>query len=345
PGDNDYIYEMLKSGNGIVILAAQKAAPYQYVLFKIDFDGAVLWATSFLFQSPINTASPVLGDSQLIEAGGYIYFTGYITLSPTESKMFLQYVDPVNGHGDMPGFDPTCSEYEPVDITIENIANPVFYTVNPQEKIPDFTIQNFTSASRRSFVHSECELKDTLFQQVVTSICEGDSYAGYTQAGSYTDHFVTSSGCDSIRTLRLDVEACLNTCDESFVTVLGSVSGNEKGYAVAASAVENAVYVAGTINDSLMIIRVKSNGMMDWARKFDVIPGKAESINGMILDASGKLAIVGITGVINAQGNLFVCRYDPVNNAMLWVKEETSTSQGFVSGLIEMGPGGPYLIS
>ncbi|MBX2925527.1 MAG: gliding motility-associated C-terminal domain-containing protein [Chitinophagaceae bacterium] len=45
---------------------------------------------------------------------------------------------------------------------------------------------------------------------VVTSvtqklICEGENYWGYTTAGTYTDQFVSAAGCDSIRTLYLEV--------------------------------------------------------------------------------------------------------------------------------------------
>ena len=38
------------------------------------------------------------------------------------------------------------------------------------------------------------------------SICEGESYAGYTQTGTYTDVFKSSSSCDSTRTLNLTVK-------------------------------------------------------------------------------------------------------------------------------------------
>jgi gliding motility-associated-like protein len=37
------------------------------------------------------------------------------------------------------------------------------------------------------------------------SICEGDSYAGYTTTGAYTDVFTGTNGCDSTRTLNLTV--------------------------------------------------------------------------------------------------------------------------------------------
>lgn len=42
---------------------------------------------------------------------------------------------------------------------------------------------------------------DTLFQ----TICEGQSFAGYSKTGTYTDTFTAASGCDSIRKLYLTV--------------------------------------------------------------------------------------------------------------------------------------------
>jgi gliding motility-associated-like protein len=39
------------------------------------------------------------------------------------------------------------------------------------------------------------------------SVCEGESYAGYTQTGTYTDVFKSSSDCDSTRILNLTVKS------------------------------------------------------------------------------------------------------------------------------------------
>lgn len=43
------------------------------------------------------------------------------------------------------------------------------------------------------------------------SICEGEDYEGYTESGIYEDIFVNAAGCDSIRTLELEVNLHLET--------------------------------------------------------------------------------------------------------------------------------------
>jgi gliding motility-associated-like protein len=48
---------------------------------------------------------------------------------------------------------------------------------------------------------------DTLFANVDKTICEGQSYEGYTESGVYQDHFISRNGCDSVRVLTLIVVA------------------------------------------------------------------------------------------------------------------------------------------
>jgi hypothetical protein len=47
-----------------------------------------------------------------------------------------------------------------------------------------------------------------------TSICEGESYHGWTSSGQYIDSLVTSSGCDSISIVNLSVSACTDIGSE-----------------------------------------------------------------------------------------------------------------------------------
>jgi hypothetical protein len=97
PGPNDWGYEIIKSGNGIVILAAQRAAPYAYYLFKIDFNGNVLWAQEFPLANPFYTAHPLIGDYQMIEVGGELVWTGYEVTTGSETKLLVIRTD-LNGN-------------------------------------------------------------------------------------------------------------------------------------------------------------------------------------------------------------------------------------------------------
>jgi hypothetical protein len=133
-------------------------------------------------------------------------------------------------------------------------------------------------------------------------------------------------------------------CTDSYLKVLGGPSSNERGYAIAASPTTKVVYVSATKADSLIIIKLDSVGQLVWTRRLEIEANRAEFVNGMILDAEGKLAITGTIGSIDQQGHFFVCRYDPEANLMLWAERLISHSEGFASGISEMGPGGDYLV-
>ncbi|MFZ1677245.1 MAG: hypothetical protein WBP41_21325 [Saprospiraceae bacterium] len=130
-----------------------------------------------------------------------------------------------------------------------------------------------------------------------------------------------------------------------FSKVLGSLIDNEGGYSVAASESEKILYVGGIKNDSLLLLKVNSNGNIEWARTFDVVKGKADHINGMFVDSDGMLGIAGTAGSLINGGSAFALRYNPQSNTILWSEVFTSTSLSFCSGIIEMGAGGNYLLS
>jgi hypothetical protein len=54
-------------------------------------------------------------------------------------------------------------------------------------------------------------VKPKVFTTIDTTICQGRSYAGYTNAGTYIDVFTGSNGCDSTRTLYLAVTPGVTT--------------------------------------------------------------------------------------------------------------------------------------
>ena len=96
---------------------------------------------------------------------------------------------------------------------------------------------------------------DTIETIINASICIGQSYEGYSVEGTYTDHFVTSSGDDSIRILNLSVESCCKANSG----VYGSSGELENGLSIAASPDNNSYYVAGIRADSVLLMKFDLN--------------------------------------------------------------------------------------
>ena len=133
PANNDVGYEMIKSGNGIVILAGKKASPSEILMFKIDLAGAVLWAKSYQFSPLVNAANVDRGMSQLIEAGNMLVFTGIGTNVSGGTDMLIVRTD-LNGEVDIP-----CVTSQTITIPVTAVSSPTFYTVNPNA----FTVQRY----------------------------------------------------------------------------------------------------------------------------------------------------------------------------------------------------------
>lgn len=62
-----------------------------------------------------------------------------------------------------------------------------------------------TSSGCDSMVALNLYIKPKITSSVTQSVCQGQTYLGYSVAGNYTDTFTAATGCDSIRTLHLAV--------------------------------------------------------------------------------------------------------------------------------------------
>src|SRR5687767_3975543 len=126
PGANDDVYEIIKSDNGYVVLAGNRAIPTELELFKINADGEVLWARLFHFDDFI--ASIGLLDSrsaQIIEVQDKLIFTGYASNTSGGNNMFLVIT---NLEGEI---DNSCISNELITIPVIPVLNPLFYAVSP----------------------------------------------------------------------------------------------------------------------------------------------------------------------------------------------------------------------
>jgi hypothetical protein len=95
------------------------------------------------------------------------------------------------------------------------------------------------------------------------------------------------------------------------------------GYSLAPRRENDGFYLGGLLNDSAMLIRYDLQGKIIWSRTFDIVPDLADHISAVLLDSDGMLAVSGTAGEIdNVEGGpIFVFRYDPDNNQVLWTKE------------------------
>ncbi|TKK69904.1 gliding motility-associated C-terminal domain-containing protein [Ilyomonas limi] len=91
------------------------------------------------------------------------------------------------------------------------------------------------------------------------SICEGENYAGYSQTGTYTDVFKSSSGCDSTRTLNLTVKNKITITIDTTICY----GSNYNGYT--ASGIYTHTFTAASGCDSVQTINL--NVLPDINRK------------------------------------------------------------------------------
>ncbi len=151
--------------------------------------------------------------------------------------------------------------------------------------------------------------------------------------------------------LIISIFSCLETmvlsqksCNISFARTIGSALSNEAGYTMAVDEINKVIYLAGSVNDSTLIFKINTEGDILWARAFDVLPGEPERPCGLILDSDGMLCLSGMTD-LSAGGNIFILKYDPVAQLVLWTRQYVSKSKNYVYSFIEKEPGGNYLMS
>ncbi len=90
--------------------------------------------------------------------------------------------------------------------------------VNPQNLVIDFAIQSDMDCSPQSNTVIEMD------------ICDGDSFEGYHDSGSYSDTFLSSAGCDSTRQLVLHVYPTYDTLISIYLCDGDSFEGTTYDY-------------------------------------------------------------------------------------------------------------------
>ncbi|MGB3073845.1 MAG: hypothetical protein WBB36_00915, partial [Chitinophagales bacterium] len=243
----------------------------------------------------------------------------------------------------------TCSISSSIDVVVTDVKNAVFYASQPDvvAYIPAVTPLHIDAGTSSEILSTNvCSNSITIETEIDTTICEGESYAGYTQSGTYSDTFISQGGCDSIRVVHLIVNNCQpDPCGLTIGSLYGPVNGNARGYTLAATPQNDGFYAAGLKDDSVLILKVNLSGRVLWARTFDVVPGIADHVNAMIEDSDGMLALAGTAGDPNVKASVFVFRYNPGTNSVLWTKEFFSAPRSFNFSLIQKGEGGNFILS
>lgn len=226
PGNNDFPYALVQSDGGYVILAGKGAPSGKLMMFKINPDGSLVWGRSYQFSSIISSANTSRGVTKLIEVGGMLVFTA-AGVNPSGTTDMLIVRTDLEGMAMNP-----CMTTQTISIPVVNVNNPSFYTVNPTIFTVNPTVNSESPESLITEIlpREECIITDTLYTFIQAAICEGNEYEGYTEAGTYVDNFTSVQGCDSIRTLDLDVNDPITTIEHIEICLGETYAGyNETG--------------------------------------------------------------------------------------------------------------------
>jgi gliding motility-associated-like protein len=341
PHPNEYGYELVESDGGILLFDFKRSSPGTYYLIKINFNGDVMWAKSYEFNSGINTLSHNIGASQLIHVGNKLVFVGYKEQSGEEDIIIAR--TNLNGELNSP-----CIEEMDITVPVITVQNPVFYQVSTIKANLQLQINAHQGVQSTIVINQmqECITMDGIITNVTATICEGESYETYTEPGIYQDTFVTQGGCDSIRILQLSTapqEAC---CGAYSSSILGDEDIRERGFCLSPTGEQDGFYMAGLRRDSLLLMEFDLNGVVRWSRAIDVVPGEDDYAAAIITDSEGMIGVSGM-GADNPNfgGSGWVMRYDPYAQSIFWVREVlTKQSRDIIHGLSQNGPGGDYLL-
>ncbi|TNE48341.1 MAG: HYR domain-containing protein [Bacteroidetes bacterium] len=115
----------------------------------------------------------------------------------------------------------------------------------------------------------------------------------------------------------------------------------ERSYVLCPTGTGN-LYVAGMKDFDLVLMEVSTEGDILDARYIDAGFGGLDVISELILDSDGKLLFCGNLKEDVPDGG-FVFRYDPDAKDVLWAKTFIGNAT-LLHGLVEMGPGGDFLV-
>jgi gliding motility-associated-like protein len=337
PGNSLDCREIIKVSDGYIAFASYQNPEVNVVMFKINGDGEVQWAKEYHFPEHAQIISGYTSHERLLSIDDQLIFSVTGVTSTGNRDLLIVRTDD-EGNVDLP-----CASSSNLQLDVIAIPNPAFYDVSPDDEPVTTEVINLNSTSVISPIASVCSV-DTLFTEITTTICDDEIYEGYTMSGVYVDEFVSVEGCDSIRTLNLTVNICASPC-----VIAGSIYGHpaedERGYSLASA--ENGInfYAAGLKNDSVLIVKLTSDGLIEWTRTFDIVPNIEDHVTTIIVDSDGMIGVAGTSGNWPSGGSVFAFRYNPETHQILWSKRYLNTSNNFSLSMVQKGSGGNYVLS
>ena len=113
------------------------------------------------------------------------------------------------------------------------------------------------------------------------TVCTGATYMGYAASGTYMDMFQTVSGCDSLRTLHLNVQPQIDT-----QFILNICAGeNHSGYTTSGIYVDTLISAYGC--DSIRTLDLTVNPTGETTVERNICPGTGFAFNDNFLTTSG----------------------------------------------------------
>ena len=202
PGVADVSDEILATGDGFIIMGRNRG-PSDIFLFKINHAGEVLWARKYDFSENDNTFYSGGATAQLVRMNNALYFTAFAESGSRRDLLLVR--------TDLEGkLDSICAGVTTMDIAVSDVTDAVYYDIQPQviEFLPVTTAIELNSKPSTLQTGTICVSLADIETVVEESICMGDVFEGYDQAGTFVDTFPLPNGCDSVRILHLRLLNC-----------------------------------------------------------------------------------------------------------------------------------------
>lgn len=249
PGRSTIAHSLIVSDNGLVIFGRNSEEESDFMLFKTDFNGELLWGTSIETPLKVNSTFDMFNvfdhlSSSLIELNNSLIFTKWGRLNIIDDDLVFGSTDL---HGQV---NTSCMKSQPIIMTVKEVLNSVFYNVDPDSTEIQWDFNNAETFVYNAYISARLECTFEKIENVNTSICEGEDFEGYTQSGIYSDTFDLSTGCDSIRILHLTV------LDPLTDTISKNICHNEtfEGYTISGTYIDTFTLTNGC--DSIRVLHL-----------------------------------------------------------------------------------------